>query len=180
MKFSTRFELIHLLGGKCLRCPQENMSELEIDHVYNDGDADRANHKEPYKRWLQMPILAKKRLQVLCKSCHVDKHNGFDSLEEKQQYDNNKEIYSKKVLQIKSEKDFVVETLKRMQDDDSDLQYFPDRISRKIAGVFYRSLIAELGSKDNEDFQQKWWQSIKTAQRECLIYESSPGCYKVV
>lgn len=70
MKFSNRFELIHLLGGKCSRCPQENMSELEVDHIYNDGDLDRANFNNVYKKWLGMPELAKKRLQVLCKECH--------------------------------------------------------------------------------------------------------------
>lgn len=73
MKFSNRFELIHLLGGKCSNCPQENMSELEVDHIYNDGDLDRASFNNVYKKWLGMPELAKKRLQVLCKSCHDEK-----------------------------------------------------------------------------------------------------------
>jgi hypothetical protein len=67
-----------MLGGKCRHCGNENFYELEIDHKYNDGDGERKIYTRTETRYLNNPVRAKQRLQVLCKTCHEDKHYNQD------------------------------------------------------------------------------------------------------
>lgn len=73
--FSKRWYLIHLLGARCVSCYNENLYDLEIDHIHNDGDVERYYHTNMIKTWLQNPNRAKSRLQILCKKCHERKHH---------------------------------------------------------------------------------------------------------
>jgi len=73
--YSKRWYLIHLLGGKCVGCNDENFYKLEIDHKYGDGNGERKYHTYADKRYLSNPSRAKQRLQILCKKCHEEKHH---------------------------------------------------------------------------------------------------------
>ena len=73
---SARRKLIGMLGGQCVKCGVAT-DDLELDHINNDGKADRAKHgKGTYmlKYHIENPDIAKKTLQVMCKSCHREKH----------------------------------------------------------------------------------------------------------
>ena len=150
-----RFDLIHLLGGKCVKCNNENMYELEVDHINNDGDGDRRFYTEPYKKWLGRPELAKKRLQVLCKSCHEDKHRLA----------NEQPLFEVPVFF--KELGFVVQTMKELEGEE-----------KKEVSV--HKLIAMLSGKEYSDLQYSVYNLVKRAQMEGMIYESSPRHYRVV
>lgn len=81
MGYSKRWELVHLLGGRCVECGEENFGVLEIDHKFNDGDIERLYYTKSEKRYLNNPVRAKQRLQILCKKCHESKHHGVDESE---------------------------------------------------------------------------------------------------
>ncbi len=74
MPYSNRWELIHLLGGKCVDCAEENFYLLEIDHINNDGDGERQFYTNTEKRYISNPIRAKQRLAIRCKKCHEIRH----------------------------------------------------------------------------------------------------------
>jgi hypothetical protein len=76
MPYSKRWYLVHLLGGKCVDCGEENFAELDIDHIFDDGDLDRKYYSNLVQRYLKNPKRAKERLQVRCKSCHKTRHYG--------------------------------------------------------------------------------------------------------
>jgi len=75
LTYSKRWYLVHLLGGKCVDCPEENFYELELDHTYDDGDGERAYYTRMIQHYLDNPGLAKKRLAVRCKECHEKRHS---------------------------------------------------------------------------------------------------------
>lgn len=84
MPYSKRWELIHLLGGKCFDCGNGNFYELEIDHINNDGDGERKYYTQSEKNYLDNPRKAKERLAVRCKICHEKRHHPniiLDTLE---------------------------------------------------------------------------------------------------
>ena len=74
--YSKRWELVHILGGKCVDCGNGNFYDLEIDHIYNDGDGDRKYYTIPLKKYINNPKRAKERLQVRCKQCHENRHHA--------------------------------------------------------------------------------------------------------
>ena len=145
MTYTKRWELIHLLGGKCVDCGNENFYDLEIDHKFDDGDGDRAIYKDVVGHYLSRPTRAKMRLQVLCKKCHEEKHHP---------------IFFPPDFVIQQNK--VLEAVRILEGE-----------PRKP--VFIHNLIAELGGEDNEEWQQKWHQEIKIQLRKANIYESKPG-----
>lgn len=59
MPYSKRWELVHLLGGKCVDCGNENFYDLEIDHIHNDGDGERKYYTLSEKNYLDNPRKAK-------------------------------------------------------------------------------------------------------------------------
>ncbi len=67
--------MIHLLGGRCVACGDENFYELEIDHIFNDGNDERKYYTIPEKNYIKNPKKSKNRLQVLCKKHHDEKHH---------------------------------------------------------------------------------------------------------
>lgn len=77
----NRRQLIGILGGpKCGLCPEIRYKELEIDHVFNDGNEDRkrfatkGHNNGFFEYYIKHPEQARKRLRVLCKMCHEEKH----------------------------------------------------------------------------------------------------------
>ena len=76
MPYSKRWNLIHLLGGKCRDCNEENFGLLEIHHRFNDGDIDRKYYTQLNQKYLNQPQRAKERLEVLCKNCHEKSHHS--------------------------------------------------------------------------------------------------------
>ncbi len=76
MPYSKRWELVHLLGGKCVDCENENFYDLEIDHINNDGDGERKYYTLSEKNYLDNPKKAKDRLAVRCKKCHEKRHHS--------------------------------------------------------------------------------------------------------
>ena len=73
--YSTRWNLVHLLGGKCRDCNNENFYELEVHHRYNDGDGERKYYIRSDQKYLNQPQRAIERLEVLCKQCHENAHH---------------------------------------------------------------------------------------------------------
>ena len=77
---NARRDLVELLGGKCVICKEDDPEMLQIDHIYDDGYADRRRFgkrwygegPEPvslgniYCYYLAHPDEAKQKLQVLC------------------------------------------------------------------------------------------------------------------
>lgn len=73
--YNKRWELVHLLGGKCRDCNNENFYDLEVHHRYNDGDGERKYYNRTDQKYLNQPERAKERLEVLCKQCHENAHH---------------------------------------------------------------------------------------------------------
>ena len=76
MAYSKRWELMHILGGGCVQCGNQNFGELEIDHKYNDEHVDRDLYTNLEARYVANPRRARERLQLLCKPCHKQKHSA--------------------------------------------------------------------------------------------------------
>jgi len=62
-------------GGKCNHCGIEDLDVLDIDHIFNDGAADRKKNLFAYNlyRHLKKNGFPKDRHQVLCKNCNWKK-----------------------------------------------------------------------------------------------------------
>lgn len=69
---AARNEIIRLLGGRCVDCGED--TRLEVDHVYNDGPAHRAEFGGAgltyFRDVLRQVIDGSDRFQLLCKSDH--------------------------------------------------------------------------------------------------------------
>jgi len=151
MTYTKRWELIHLLGAKCVDCGNENFYDLEVDHKFDDGDGDRAIYKDVVGHYLSRPTRAKMRLQILCKKCHEEKHHPPFIPEDFEPEIGHLPIHQK-----------VLEELKEMEGE-------PKK------PVLIQSLIANLGIEDNEKWQYDWDKKIRMLLREAYIYESKPG-----
>lgn len=86
----THKSLIKLLGGKCVRC--KSQKDLEIDHIWGGGGADRAirflkSNDRMYRYYLAHPNEAKDELQILC---------SFHNLEKRIMRNEHGSIYRKK------------------------------------------------------------------------------------
>jgi len=76
LSYTKRWYLVHLLGGGCAECGNQNFYELEIDHKYNDGDGERKYYTDIIGHYYSNSLRAKQRLQVLCRKCHDIKDTG--------------------------------------------------------------------------------------------------------
>jgi len=155
MTYTKRWELIHLLGSKCVDCGNENFYDLEIDHIFDDGDGDRAIYKDVVGHYLSRPTRAKMRLQILCKKCHEEKHHPPFIPED---FEPEIPVGHLPAYSI------ILEEVKKLEGE---------RENRKP--VFIQSLIANLGTEDNEKWQYDWDKKIRMLLREAIIYESKPG-----
>ncbi len=75
LPISKRLEAIDVLGGRCVRCENENKNVLEFDHVNNNGADDRSKYESyyTYRQALWTSIINNKRndIRLLCRNCHI-------------------------------------------------------------------------------------------------------------
>ena len=71
----VRMEMLKAYGGKCCCCGETEQAFLELDHIYNDGAAERRKHKNGFQEWLvlQKKGWPKDRHQLLCANCNKGK-----------------------------------------------------------------------------------------------------------
>jgi hypothetical protein len=66
-----RLELIQLLGGKCIRCGENDWRCLQIDHVNGGGCKEiRENTKDRYLFYLRKVKEGSKDYQLICANCN--------------------------------------------------------------------------------------------------------------
>lgn len=71
-------------GKRCANCGFEDARALQIDHVYNDGHADRKKGENSRQRIRNAINDTEGRYQILCANCnwikkhvtHMEKYNG--------------------------------------------------------------------------------------------------------
>lgn len=70
-----RKECIEAYGGKCVCCGEKELHFLELDHIYNDGSAERKKHQNGRQEWLYLKRKGwpKNRHQLLCANCNRGK-----------------------------------------------------------------------------------------------------------
>ena len=66
-----RQELLHKLGGKCIKCGFKDIRALQFDHIKSNGSIERKGKNTDYllKEWLKDTDIHKK-IQVLCANCN--------------------------------------------------------------------------------------------------------------
>jgi hypothetical protein len=72
-KRAQRVAVIAYLGGECVRCGFSDWRALQIDHVFDDGHAERARLGPSWYGKIVRCILAGKgngRYQLLCANCN--------------------------------------------------------------------------------------------------------------
>jgi predicted restriction endonuclease len=79
-----RRAVIAAYGGKCACCGETEYDFLEVDHIANDGAADRAKHGAGRKgkagsNWYAWVVKNDfpSGLQILCANCHLAKTKGI-------------------------------------------------------------------------------------------------------
>lgn len=76
---SVKMKIIEAYGGKCVCCGENILEFLTIDHINNDGAADRKDNKHgsggKLYRWLIKNGFPKENYQILCYNCNCAK--GF-------------------------------------------------------------------------------------------------------
>ena len=83
-RIKLKKKIYEVLGNKCNCCGESNEKFLQIDHVNNDGAADRLNfsNKKAYSSkkfycWIIKQGIPKDRYQLLCANCNYGKaRNG--------------------------------------------------------------------------------------------------------
>jgi hypothetical protein len=150
MAYTKRWNLVHLLGGKCRDCGEENFSVLEIDHIYNDGDTDRKYYSCLDKRYLSNPKRAKERLQILCKQCHENKHHPV--------------IEDYKPFTTSGKMKILYKSIKMLEGTNQ------NPVSRQR---LVRLMMDNYDPLETEKL-------IRLLQRDASIYESQTGCYNTV
>ena len=81
---SFRPRLLQLLGDKCVKCGFSDVRALQIDHIGGGGLKELKvfkNNTAMYRFYLDHPIQAKRRLQILCANC-----NAIKKYENKENY----------------------------------------------------------------------------------------------
>jgi len=66
-----KLQLCIILGGvRCVRCGFTDIRALNFDHINNDGNKERLVAKAFLRYYIDHPIEAKQKLQVLCANCN--------------------------------------------------------------------------------------------------------------
>jgi len=156
MTYTKRWELIHYLGGRCVKCGNENLYDLEIDHKFNDGDGERALYKDLVGHYLKKLDRAKQRLQLLCKVCHEAKHSEFNRIP-----------IDEAIERKNRQEDVCISIMKKLEGD-----------TKKP--VYLQELVAELTSKEYEHLQFTGCGIIKYLEVKGVLYESKPHHYNLV
>lgn len=150
--YSKRWELIHILGGGCAECGNQNFYELEIDHKYNDGDGERVYYTNFEVRYTNNPKRARQRLQILCKECHNDKHTPIPKPTQAQK---NREIIR-----------LFIDTLKSLE-------------TTNCVPVPQEILCKSFADKASVDIDYAY-NYLRIMLRQATIYESKPEHYNTV
>ena len=156
MGYSKRWELIHILGGKCVDCNNENFYDLELDHINDDGDGERRYYTKTDAHYISNPQRARERLAVRCKDCHEKRHHPpFVETDE-----------MKRVVLFNQMIDLHIQIIKSIEG--TDRKPIPEK-----------TLIEEMrcGQKISEERVRKM---IGFMLRRADIYESKIGCYNTV
>lgn len=73
-----RKQLYEILGGaKCNNCGFDIIEALQFDHINGGGTNERKRFGKSlymYRFYINNPVLAKQKLQVLCANCNFIKH----------------------------------------------------------------------------------------------------------
>ena len=83
---SMKFNMIEMLGSKCICCEEDDIDVLQVDHINNDGKTDRKKYTglQFFRECLRNPTKSKLKLQILCANCNTKKQRireEFDRLE---------------------------------------------------------------------------------------------------
>ena len=75
----NRKVIIIALGGKCNCCGESEFAFLTIDHVHNDGAAERrklsaASFYYKFRRQIDQGIVDTENYQILCWNCNAARH----------------------------------------------------------------------------------------------------------
>lgn len=157
---TNRYKLIQLLGGKCRICLEDKISQLEVDHIYNDGAEERSKHgssEKIYGWYLQHADKGFKRLQPLCKECHRTKTNLISYGNESQHLPLPPSV---------SKMQIFMDVLKGLEGGNN----IP------VAESAFFDALRKTGSFDIGDIERY----VRKMLRETAIYESKPGYYNRV
>lgn len=83
LRDKIRLNVIIAYGGRCACCNEDNHGFLTIDHVFNDGAAERRkSSKRGIYRKLTKDGFPKDRYQLLCYNCNMGRQNagGLDKV----------------------------------------------------------------------------------------------------
>lgn len=72
-RFKNKLSLISKLGGKCVKCDTNNIYHLQVDHIKNDGQKEKYGGAYLYVYYLKNLEEAKKKFQILCANCNIEK-----------------------------------------------------------------------------------------------------------
>lgn len=75
---NLRKQIIEGYGGKCACCGETEFHFLDIDHIDNDGRADREHFNDfrAFYRWLRNNGFPKDKYQLLCSNCNQGKRRN--------------------------------------------------------------------------------------------------------
>lgn len=71
---TTRQRIFEILGRSCVVCGYSDMNSCDVDHIHNDGAADRkrlGGHVWDY--YVNHPDEARRKVQILCSNCNAKK-----------------------------------------------------------------------------------------------------------
>lgn len=154
---TNRYKLVKLLGGCCRICLNDKPQDLELDHIYNDGEEERTKYGNSEKIWyfyLQNELLAFKRIQPLCKDCHHTKHNIIND-----ESDDYKYLYER-AEQHQRFKEIIL------------------RITSIENGISEQNILSNVLLKDYT--KEQILNYLRRFLREADIYECKPGYFKKV
>ena len=71
-------EIVQAYGGKCVCCGESNPGFLTIDHIFNDGQEDRAKNGsgQTFYTYLRNSGFPKDRYRLMCMNCNWARRNG--------------------------------------------------------------------------------------------------------
>lgn len=69
----ARHELIHEMGGACVRCGFSDVRALQIDHIHGGGSADPLRRQQANKVWRDFVRANRHLFQLLCANCNTIK-----------------------------------------------------------------------------------------------------------
>ena len=69
-------QIFEILGSKCCRCGFDDKRALDVDHKFNNGNAERriGDWTSRFAKYAANPKEARKNLQILCRNCNWIKH----------------------------------------------------------------------------------------------------------